>query len=112
MEKVCVQWKNSPEQLRYSLMKIRRKHEFFDVTLMCDDGDVCAHRLVLFAGSSVFRKMLKSTNAAKNSENKVQLKGIKKRVLNWFLDYTYNGRSVIDQSEIRNFLKKRVIFLD
>ena len=85
---------------------MRSKCKFFDVTLMCDDGDVCAHRLVLPAGSSVFSKMLKSTNAAKNSDNKVQLKGIKKRELNWFLDYIYNGQSVIDQSEIRNFLKK------
>ena len=79
MEKACVQWKNSQEQFRYSLMEMRSKCKFFDVTLMCDDGDVCAHRLVLPAGSSVFSKMLKSTNAAKNSDNKVQLTGIKKK---------------------------------
>ena len=106
MEKVCVQWKNSHEQFKSSLIEMRRNSDFCDVTLVCDDGDVRAHRLVLSAGSNVFSKMLKSTNAANKSENKVQLKGIKKRELKWILDYIYDGQSVLDQSELESFLKK------
>ena len=36
----------------------------------------------------------------------MNLKWITKIELNWILDYIYNGQSVLDQSEIENFLKK------
>ena len=106
MEKVFVQWKNYQECFRFSLMEMRRTGDFCDVTLVCEDGDVRAHRLVLSTGSSVFSKMLKSTTAANKSDHKVQLKGIQKDELNWFLDYIYSGQSVINQNEIQSFLKK------
>ena len=58
MKKVCVQCKNSQEQFKYSIMKMRKRF-FCDGTLVCDDGDVPAHQIVLSAASSVFSKMLK-----------------------------------------------------
>ena len=106
MDKVFVEWKNYHQQFKFSLLEMRRTGDFCDVTLVCEDGEVQAHQLVLSTGSEVFSRMLKAVNTAKKGNQKVQLKGICKDELHLILDYIYGGQSVISQSEVDNFLKK------
>ena len=102
MEDVFVQWKNYHEQFRFSIMEMRRTGDFCDVTLMCEDGEVQAHQMVLITGSEVFSRMLKG----RKRDQKVQLKGITKDELRLILDYIYNGQAVISKNEIDSFFKK------
>ena len=106
MENIFVEWKNHHEEFRYSLMERRRSGDFCDVTLMCEDGDILAHQIVLSAGSSVFNRMLNAAIFTKKVEQKVQLKGICVTELNLILDYIYKGHYVIPKSDIDNFFKK------
>ena len=60
----------------------RRRTDFNDVLIVCDDGNVEAHKIVLSSSSSFFEKELKdlNNNAIRMEDNKdeIQMKGMKK----------------------------------
>ena len=106
MTQIFVDWKNYSNQFRYSIMEMKQTGDFSDVTLVCEDGEIQAHRLVLSTGSRLLCKMLKDACSASNVGEKVELKGILKGQMDPLLDFMYNGQCFVAQNEIEGFLKR------
>ena len=73
-----------------------------DVTLVCDDGDLRAHRLVLFTGSEFFKSFLPRV---KHHDPYIYLKGMKVRYLELALDFMYRGAIQVAQEDITSVLQ-------
>ena len=106
MPAITMQWTNYQQKFRNSLSVMQRTSDFSDVTLVCEDGEVLAHQLVLSTGSRVFNKMLKTFNNAKHQRPSVKLRGISKEELSWILDYMYTGQCILQTNNVDSFRKK------
>ena len=51
----------------------RKEQDFLDVTLVCDDGEIDAHKLVLYTGSEFFKSILKKS---KHQHPLLYMKGV------------------------------------
>ena len=73
-----------------------------DVTLVCDDGEVSAHKLVLFTGSEFFQNFLPRV---KHPNPYIYLRGIKMKHLEMALDFMYLGAVQVPQGDIKAILE-------
>ena len=60
-EQINLKWKDFSSNLSQSFKAIKDETELHDVTLVCDDGEVNAHKLVLYCGSFFFKTVLKKS---------------------------------------------------
>merc|ERR1712126_12920 len=73
-----------------------------DVTLVCDDKvKIEAHRIILCAGSSMFKEMFLDNP---HSHPILFLKGVKQQHLRHILEYLYQGKTKIPQKDVNHFL--------
>jgi len=102
-EKFCLRWNDFETNIRDSFRELREEQDYFDVTLACDDGPTLeAHRIILSAGSQLFRDIFRKS---KHQSPFVYLKGISSVYLGSILDFLYNGEASIDQDELATFLE-------
>ena len=87
-ESFNINYNKYQENLSRSFRAIRELEYFHDVTLACDDGEINAHKLLLYAGSELFEKMLPRFN---NPNPFIYLKGLKVRDLESILNFVYFG---------------------
>ena len=65
-EKFCLKWNDYESNLGKSFDEIRNGKDFFDVTLVCEDTQIEAHKLILGACSIFFKNVLRfDTNSKK-----------------------------------------------
>ena len=92
--------------LDYSLFKenlirgyrdVKNLESLTDVTLVCDDGEVGAHKLVLFTGSEFFKSFLPRV---KHHNPYIYLRGIKMKHLEMALNFMYLGTVQVPQDDI------------
>ena len=58
-ERLCLQWNDFGESIRFAFGDLREDKQFTDVTLACGDGQQFeAHKVVLIASSSFFLNIL------------------------------------------------------
>ena len=72
-----------------------------DVTLVCDDGEVAAHKVVLFTGSEFFQKFLPR---AKHPNPYVYMRGMQIQHVRPVIEFMYNGEVQIPEDEINQIL--------
>jgi len=102
-EKFCLKWNDFETNIRDSFIELREEQDYFDVTLACDDGPTFeAHRIILSAGSQLFREIFRKS---KHQSPFVYLKGIRSVYLGYILDFLYNGEASIAQDELATFLE-------
>ena len=58
----CIKWTNYQTNIVNSVGKLRNDDEFVDVTLVCDDKRISAHKVILSACSDYFKEVFKVTN--------------------------------------------------
>ena len=58
-EKFCLKWNDYESNLSKSFDEIRKEKDFFDVTLVCEDIQIEAHKLILGACSTFFKNVLR-----------------------------------------------------
>ena len=102
-EKYSLKWKGFNSNIQNSFQSIRYEENLSDVTLICGDEFISAHKLVLAASSdffqNIFRKcqktnpliILKSTTAMSQISS--------------LLDFLYNGEVKIDPENLQGFLE-------
>ena len=54
-EALCLKWNDYTLNLSAAFQEMRKNEDFFDLTLITDNGDLCCHKLVLGACSPHFR---------------------------------------------------------
>merc|ERR1712243_217374 len=97
-----VQWQDFSVHLKGTLHDMLKTEEFTDVTLVCEDQrELQAHKVILSACSSVFRRMLQGRN---NPNSIIFLKGISHLNLELILQFIYNGETAFPQTNLETFL--------
>ena len=77
-----------PRDILEVLDSMRRRKELSDVTLVVDEREITAHRVILAACSPYFRAMFLS-GFSEASEQKIHLKEVDADALQLIVDYFY-----------------------
>ena len=102
--------RNQSEGVVNSNIKLlREQNQFFDVSLVCEDGArLPAHKIILAAHSDKFKQILEQmspvTPALAAVAHCVYLIGLKGRELTSILDYIYEGEARVSQADLARFL--------
>ncbi|TRY64330.1 hypothetical protein TCAL_16633 [Tigriopus californicus] len=108
-ENFCLRWNDFESNVSGSFRELRAESDFFDVTLGCDQSNgrvLQAHKVILSACSSFFKRMLKEQIIASglSANPYVYLRGVKFSDLSSILDFMYQGEVNVAQSELNSFL--------
>ena len=87
--------------IRMGLHDMRKDGHFFDVTLICEDGQIQAHKLIMAACSPFFKKIFQCNP---HPHPLLYLKDITVSHLQSVLDFMYHGEVFIVQENIDSFL--------
>ena len=101
METFQLQWDHFQQNLATSFKALREESELYDVTLACDDDQIEAHKVILSASSSFFKRIIKRNPHA---HPLLYLKGVKVDILTSMLDFMYLGKTSVAQSQVETFL--------
>ena len=102
-EKLCLKWNDFQENLKASFDQLREGNDFSDVTLVCDDGEVKAHKLVLSSCSPFFKRLLKKVKHP-HQHPLVFMRGLNAGHLTNVVDFIYRGEANIHQEDLDAFL--------
>ena len=100
-EKFCLRWNDFESQLSGSFKEIRESKDFFDVTLVSDERQLEAHKVIISACSPFFRDILRRNP---HQHPLLYLKGVKHRQLESVLDFVYHGEVNVAQNDLNSFL--------
>jgi hypothetical protein len=98
--KYFFQWDIFKSNLSESLLDIKSSEEFFDVTLVCGDEQLKAHKIILAASSPWFRSVL-SKNP--HTHPLIYLKGIKFIDLKNIVNFLYKGEVSVPTVDLKGF---------
>ena len=101
-EKYTLAWTEFQSTFSNSLELLRRENAFHDVTLVSDDEvHMNAHKVVLSAASSFFKRLLKRHP---HQSPLLYLSGVQACDLQFILDYVYQGQVHLCQNQVNSFL--------
>ena len=95
-------WEKFSSNILESFKDIKKSGQLHDVTLVCKDGEINAHKLILFGGSSFFRSVL---TKSVHKHPLIYLKGIRVKYLEAIIDFLYNGEVNIAEEDLNNLLE-------
>jgi len=96
-----LKWEDIHTSFGCELKSIWKNEEFFDVTLVCENQQLSAHKVVLSACSSFFRSVL-TNNPHPNPL--IYLKDITYQDLSSILSFIYTGETKVQQDRLKDFL--------
>ena len=97
----ALKWANFQRNVEKTFEEVKLSQDFSDVTLVGEDFELEAHRLVLSAGSQIFQKVFKK---AKHPHLMIYLNGTKKIEIEAVLSFLYLGEVTICQENLEQFL--------
>jgi len=100
-EKFCLRWNDFENNISSSFRELRDDKDFFDVTLVCNDNQVQAHKVILGACSSFFKSVLKKNP---HQHPLLYLKGVNYRELISIINFMYHGETNIAHDDLDTFL--------
>jgi len=100
-EKFCLKWNEYESNLSKSFDELRNEKDFFDVTLICEDTQIEAHKLILGACSTFFKNVLRRTN---HHHPMLYLKGVLGKDLMGILNFLYRGETKVAEQDLNSFL--------
>ena len=100
-EKFCLRWNDFENNISLAFRELRENKDFFDVTIVCDDEQVQAHKVVLSACSPFFCNILRKNP---HQHPLLYLRGIKFSDLLSVLNFIYHGEVNIVQEDLNSFL--------
>jgi len=100
-DQYCLRWNDFETNIKNALYDLNEEKDFADVTLICGDGKVDAHKVILSTGSTFFQKILKENP---HSKPLIYLKGVKFSELNSVLGFVYHGEASIATANLSSFL--------
>ena len=100
-EKFCLRWNDFETNISVAFKDLREEKDFFDITIVCDDNQIQAHKVILSACSPFFRNILRRNP---HQHPLLYLKGVKYQDVLSVLNFMYNGEVNIAQEELNTFL--------
>ena len=101
-EKFCLRWNDFEANISNAFLELKEENDFTDVTLVCGDNQVDAHKVILAASSPFFKRILKENP---HSHPLIYLKGIKSSDVKSVLDFIYLGEVNIEDTNLKTFLE-------
>ena len=96
-------WNNFGENLSSLVKDFRNDQDFFDVTLLCEDGQlISANKFMLSCCSTFFKFVFKK---AVQNNVVIYLKGVKGNQMNSILDFIYHGSTNVHENQLTTFLE-------
>ena len=101
-EKFCITWSRFGENTVNTFSEIYKSRELADVTIVCEDHQYLAHKLVIMSSSSSLRSLL-----LKNTQSHplIFLVGVDHTNLELILHFMYHGEVAVAQENIETFLQ-------
>ena len=93
--------KSYPSSLASSLSTLQTSSMLCDCILVCSDGQLSAHKVILAAASSFFSSVLTTNH---HNHPLIYLWGVKISQVEAILAYIYQGRTQVTQEELPTFL--------
>ena len=100
-DKYCLRWNDFDKNISSAFKGIREEQDFFDVTLVCEDEQLQAHKLILASSSLFFKNVLRRNP---HQHPLLYLKGVKHLNLAYLLEFMYNGQVNVSQEHLTEFL--------
>ena len=100
-DKFCLEWNDFETNISSAFRELREDKDFFDVTPVCDDEQIQAHKVILSACSSFFRNVLRLNP---HQHPLLYMKGVKFSDLQAVLTFMYHGEVNVAQEELNSFL--------
>ena len=96
-KKLSLQWNGFRTNITSAFKDLGLDHDFTDVTLACEDGQVDVHKLVLISSSPFFKNLLKRN---KHNHPLIYMKGISLEDLSTLMDLIYQGEANVDPANL------------
>ena len=100
-ENLTITWAEFKKNVETSFGEVKFTQDFADVTLVGEDYEVEAHRLVLSSGSNFFQQLL---NKTRHPHPWLYLKGTLKTNIEAILSFLYTGEAKIGQDNLEEFI--------
>ena len=100
-EKFCLRWNDFETNISSAFHDLKEEKDFSDVTLVCADQQVEAHRVILAASSPFFKKVLRKVQ---HSHPLIYMKGVKFSDLEAVLSFVYHGEVSMAEADLNSFL--------
>ena len=102
-EKFCLRWNDFESSISGSLREIRDAKDFFDVTLVCDEEQIQAHKVIISACSPYFKSMLLKQRSALHPVL-IMPDTVRFEDIISILDFMYHGEVSVPSDELNIFL--------
>merc|ERR1712129_110684 len=96
-----LKWSDFGDNLSSSFKDLREDGDLLDVTLVCDDEQLEAHKIILSASSVFFKSVIKRNPHA---HPLIYLKGVKINDMRALIDFMYLGQTKVCQDDVQAFL--------
>ena len=100
-DKFCLKWNDFGTNSRSAFQGFRDDKFLCDVSLMCEDVNVEAHKIVLSASSEFFKSVFTRTT---HQHPVIYMKGVKSSDLSSLLQFMYHGEVNVAQRDLQSFL--------
>jgi len=101
-EEYHLHWKEFETNIHQAFRELREEKELFDVSLVCDDSQISAHKVILSACSPFFRRVLGQNP---HPHPLIFIKGVKFKDLQNVIHFMYMGEVSLAQDELKYFLQ-------
>ena len=101
-EELFLEAKDFASKFKSSFSCLLENKNFIDVTLVCHDGQISAHKVILSASSSLFLQILKDNP---HPHPLLYLKGISIGQLSSLLRFLYAGEVTVAKNDLDRFLE-------
>ena len=98
----CLCLKDFEGKSKIYWQELQNEKKFCDVTLVCEDKQIDAHKLVISSRSPVLENILKLN---KTFHPVIYLRKVKSRDLQNLLNFMYQGEANVSEEDLNNFLE-------
>merc|ERR1719357_17414 len=103
-DKFTLRWDLHDKRRASSLTDLWKKNAFLDVTIVCDDDQIDAHKLILSAASPLLQKIL-LRNENHVGRPLLYLRGTRKKLFLSLLEFIYKGEVSVHHDNLENFIE-------
>ena len=100
-EKLFLQWNDFEASISEAFRELREEKNFFDVSIVCDDFQIQAHKVILSACSPFFKTILQCNP---HPHPLIYIKGVEYKEVENILNFMYIGEARLSQDELTSFL--------
>ena len=100
-DKFCLRWNDFESNISTAFRELREDKDFFDVTIVCDEDQVQAHKVILSACSPFFRSVSRRNL---HEHPLLYMKGVKYVDIVSVLNFMYHGEVNVAQEVLNSFL--------